>query len=67
MYYYEVVVDFPICGYSVLVKSETELSEEKIIEKAIADNLFEDNEDASFVDYVNPMTEEEAKKWFNIN
>lgn len=67
MYYYEAHVNIPKFGYSVLVKSETELSEEKIIEKAITDNLFEDNEDASFVDYVYPMTEEEAKTQFNLN
>lgn len=67
MYYYEAHVNIPKFGYSVLVESETELSEEKVIDKAFADNLFEEDEDVSFVDYVYPMTEEEAKTQFNIN
>lgn len=67
MYYYEFYVKVPNFGYSVLVQSENELSNEEVINKALEDNQFEEDEDANFVEDVYTLTEKEAKLWLGID
>lgn len=64
-YYYDIHVT--IFAYSILVISDTPLTDDEAIKKALEDNKFVVKEDADFVDYVDELTEEEAKETFNKN
>lgn len=57
-YYYDIHIT--IFAYSLLVVSDTPLNNDEAIRKALV------KEDADFVDYINEVTEEEAKKKYKF-
>lgn len=59
-------IHITIFAYSLLVVSDAPLSNDEAIRKALEDKSFLVKEDADFVDYINELTEEEAKKIYKI-
>lgn len=63
-YYYDIHIT--IFAYSLLVVSDTPLNNDEAIKKALEEKSFLVKEDADFVDYINEVTEEEAKKIYKF-
>lgn len=63
-YYYDIHVT--IFAYSLFVVSDTSLNNDEAIRKALEEKSFLVKEDADFVDYINEVTEEEAKKKYKF-
>lgn len=63
-YYYDIHIT--IFAYSLLVVSDTPLSNDEVIKKALKDKSFLMKEDADFVDCINELTKEEVKKYTNF-
>lgn len=62
MFYYEIHVFFSRHnGYSIAVKSETELTDDEAINLALKEEKFSEAGDHHNVDYVDTLTEEEYK------
>lgn len=66
MFYYDIHVSLEKnYGYSVGVKSETELSDDEAINLARIEKKFEEEWDADEVDYVEEISEEQFNEWYN--
>jgi len=67
MFFYELHVFFRRNdGYSIFVKTETNLSEDELIEYCVKNDKFEDESDAANVDYVNQLTETEYNLYIDL-
>ncbi len=64
--YYDVHVNHGKHGYSIAVVCPYPMEDQRIIDKAIEEDLFEDKYDDLHVDYINELTFDEWNTHFNI-
>lgn len=70
MRYYDIHVSYPSSkdsdGYSVFVKVSDDTNEDAVIDYASKNQLFTEDGDEKFVDYVEEITESEYKDAVNV-